>query len=123
MTDISFISLYVTNIAKSIEFYKGILGAVPVFHRPGFALFALPGGLQLGLWQTATVDPEAEMTGGGAEYAIALTDANTLRTHYGTARTDGLTIVQSPTEMNFGLTYVIEDPDRHRIRYYVPAKA
>ncbi len=123
MQSISFINLYVKNIGKSLEFYKAILELDPVAQQPGFAMFVLPGGLKLGLWQTATVEPEAEVTGGGGEYCIALPDADSLDSHFAAAREAGLHVTQSPTQMSFGLTYVVEDPDRHRIRYYVPAAA
>ena len=121
MTAPNFLALYVKNLSKSTEFYKKLFEMEPAAQRPGFVLFALPNGLQFGLWLTGTVEPEAEITGGGAEYGIALPDDAGLRQSFETSRAHGLTVIQSPTEMNFGLTYVVEDPDRHRIRYYVPA--
>ena len=121
MTTFNFLALYVKDLPKSTEFYKKLFDLDPAAQRPGFAMFALPNGLQFGLWLTGTVDPEAEITGGGAEYGIPLPDADALRQSYETSRSQGLTVIQAPTEMNFGLTYVVEDPDRHRIRYFVPA--
>ncbi len=122
MAAIDFLALYVKNLPISVEFYKDLLGLEPVAQRPGFAQFALPNGLNLGLWLAGTVEPEAEIAGGGAEYGIPLPNAETLRASHDTARNKGISIVQPPTEMNFGLTYVIEDPDRHRLRYIVPAR-
>jgi len=121
MTTLNFLALYVKDLPKSTEFYKKLFGFDPVAQRPGFAMFALPNGVQFGLWLAGTVDPEAEVTGGGAEYGIPIANADALRQSYEMSRSGGLTVIQSPTEMNFGLTYVVEDPDRHRIRYFVPA--
>ncbi|MBU1175509.1 MAG: VOC family protein [Alphaproteobacteria bacterium] len=117
----SFLILYVKNLHKSIEFYKRVLGMSPADQAPGFAMFVLPNGLKFALWLAGTVDPEVETGGGGAEYGIALPAKSDLAASYDAARADALNVIQPPTEMAFGLTYVVEDPDRHRIRYYVPA--
>ena len=34
----------------------------------------------------------------------------------------GLKVVQEPTEMDFGFTFVVEDPDGHRLRPFVLAE-
>lgn len=119
----SFFILYVKDIHKSVDFYEKLFGAPPVDNRPGFSLFVWPNGQKFGLWLTGTVEPEAEMTGGGGEYCIALPNEASLRESFEAAEANGLAIAQTPTQMGFGLTYVVEDPDRHRIRYYVPAAA
>lgn len=118
-----FLILYVKDLPKSIEFYKTLLGISPVNQSPGFAMFVLPNGLKFGLWLTGTVEPEVEITGGGAEYCIALPSESGLRESFDASRSAGLAIAQSPAQMSFGLTYVVEDPDRHRIRYYVSQAA
>ena len=120
----SLLILYVKDLHKSVEFYKQVLGVEPVNQTPGFAMYVLANGLQFGLWLTGTVDPEVETNGGGgAEYGIALADAEALGASFDAARAGNLNVLQPPTEMSFGLTYVVEDPDHHRIRYYVPAAA
>ena len=121
MPDPSFFVLYVKDIRKSTEFYKNIFSLEPAIQTPGFAMFILPDGKRYGLWATAIVQPEAETTGGGAEYCFDLPDAASLKKSYDAACSAGLVVIQVPIEMGFGLTYVIEDPDHHRIRYVVPA--
>ena len=121
MSTPNFLILYVKDLPKSVEFYKTLLDLSPANQSPGFALFVLPNGLQFGLWLAGTVDPEAESGGGGAELCIPLADAAGLDQAHETSKALGHTIIQTPREMSFGLTYVVEDPDRHRIRYYVPA--
>ena len=34
----------------------------------------------------------------------------------------GLTILQAPTDMDFGFTFTAEDPDGHRLRPFVRAE-
>jgi predicted enzyme related to lactoylglutathione lyase len=36
-------------------------------------------------------------------------------------RKRGLTIAQAPTSMDFGRTFVVLDPDGHRLRVFTPA--
>ena len=123
MSTPDFLALYVKDLPKSTDFYKKLFGLDPAAQRPGFTVFALPNGFMFSLWLTGTVEPEAEITGGGAEYGIKIDDEAALRASYESSKSGGLTVIQTPTQMNFGLTYVVEDPDRHRIRYYVPAAA
>ena len=121
MSNPDFLILYVKDLPKSIEFYKSTFAQEPVNQSPGFAMFVLPNGLKFGLWLAGTAEPEVETAGGGAEYGIPLADAGGLNQAHEASLTLGHKIIQNPTEMSFGLTYVVEDPDRHRIRYYVPA--
>ncbi len=45
------IFLYVTDAEASARFYSKLLEAEPVAAQPGFAMFLLPGGIALGLWE------------------------------------------------------------------------
>ena len=64
-------------------------------------------------------DPVAS-TAGGSEIAFAVADdAEITRLHAWKKR--GLTIIQAPTKMNFGYTFVALDPDGNRIRAFAPA--
>jgi predicted enzyme related to lactoylglutathione lyase len=39
---------------------------------------------------------------------------------YAQWRAKGLPILQAPTDMDFGRTFVALDPDRHRLRVFAP---
>ena len=115
----NFVILYVDNPPRSAAFYKDLLGRAPVESSPTFALFVLDG-MKLGLWSRHTVEPATRATGGGNELCFAVD---------GNARVDQLfadwggrklTVAQTPVEMDFGYTFVVLDPDQHRLRVFAP---
>jgi catechol 2,3-dioxygenase-like lactoylglutathione lyase family enzyme len=118
--DPSFILLYVESATASAAFYGDLLGRPPVESSPGFAMFALASGVKFGLWTRRTVEPAATGAGGG-EIAFAVADADTLQALHTDWVRRGLPIVQPPTDMDFGRTFVALDPDGHRLRVFVPA--
>jgi catechol 2,3-dioxygenase-like lactoylglutathione lyase family enzyme len=117
MADPNFILLYVANPAASARFYAGLLGHEPVEASPTFAMFALSSGVMLGLWGRDGVEPGATPPGGG-ELAFAVPDIAPVHAEW-LAR--GLPILQSPTDMDFGRTFLAADPDGHRLRVFTPA--
>jgi catechol 2,3-dioxygenase-like lactoylglutathione lyase family enzyme len=122
MPDPNFLVLYVDDPAASAAFYRDLLGREPVEASPTFVMFALDGGPMLGLWSRRTVEPAAAAGGGGAELAVAVADGAVDATFADwTGR--GITIVQRPTTMDFGRTFVALDPDGHRLRVFAPADA
>ena len=116
MTDPSFILLYVANPDHSAAFYTDLLGHPPVEASPTFAMFRLASGVMLGLWGRDGVAPLAGTPGGG-ELAFAIPDVDATHADWA-AR--GLTILQPPTEMDFGRTFLAADPDGHRLRVLAP---
>lgn len=118
MPDLGLVILYVADPPASAAFYAGLLGQDPAETSPGFAMFALPSGVGLGLWSRRTVEPAAAAGGGGAEIAFTAEDVDAVHADW-TAR--GLTIAQAPTDMDFGRTFVALDPDGHRLRVFAPA--
>lgn len=110
--------LYVANTAVSAAFYADLLDRQPVDTSPGFALFVFPSGLKLGLWAKHTVVPTVIAPPGGSEVVLPVaSNAEVDATHVDwSAR--GITILQAPTTMDFGRTFVASDPDGHRLRVY-----
>ncbi len=109
---------YVSDPAASSAFYERQLGGPPVQSSPGFVLFALESGMQLGLWKLQAVEPAPRHGAGSAELALVVeTDAEVDAWH-ARWRTDGLPVLQSPTRMGFGYTCVAADPDGHRLRVF-----
>ena len=122
MSDPSFVILYVDAPERSARFYADLLGAPVLESSPTFAMLPLRPGIMLGLWSRHTVEPPPGMSrdaacGGGAE--IALTDSDVDAVHTDWVRR-GLTIIQPPTEMDFGRSFVAIDPDGHRLRVLAP---
>jgi catechol 2,3-dioxygenase-like lactoylglutathione lyase family enzyme len=120
LPDPNFILLYVKNPAASAAFYGDLLGRPPVESSPSFAMFALASGVMLGLWARHTVEPAAT-AGGGGEIAFAVADADTVHALHDDWVGRGLTVIQPPTDMDFGRTFAALDPDGHRLRVFVPA--
>lgn len=110
--------LYVDSPATSANFYSRLLGKPPVELNPTFALFILDNGVKLGLWSRHTVQPAATATGGGGEVGFALADTAAVRVLHDQWVERGAPILQSPTAVDFGYTFVAQDPDGHRLRAF-----
>jgi predicted enzyme related to lactoylglutathione lyase len=122
MADLNSVILYVKSPIDSAAFYADLLGKAPVEASPGFAMFALNAGMMLGLWAAHTVEPAATAAG-GAEIAFAVESNDVVESMHTAWRAKGLTIVQAPTAMDFGFTFVALDPDGHRMRAFAPSAA
>ncbi len=112
--------LYVDDPEASGRFYAALLGRAPVEAGPTFVLFAFEGGLRLGLWSRHAVVPAATAGGGGTEIAVTVADDAALGATHAAWVERGLPILQPPTEMDFGRTFVAVDPDGHRLRVFRP---
>ena len=114
--------LYVESTTVSADFYTQLLGRPPIEVSPGFALFVLASGVTFGMWAKHAVEPTAVLKGGGAEMALSLDNNDEVDTYYAIWKQRGIKIVQSPTKMDFGYTFVAQDPDEHRIRVFAPSQ-
>lgn len=121
MSDVSFILLYVANVARSAAFYSKLLEKPVVEASPGFAMIPVAPGLMLGLWRRDQVEPKAGVPGGG-EIAVVLPDDAAVDAAYAHWTGQGVEIAQKPARMDFGYTFVGLDPDGHRVRAFSPAK-
>lgn len=119
MSDPNFILLYVASPERSATFYAELLGKQPVEASPGFAMFALDSGVMLGLWLASGVEPKATAPG-GSELAFAVANDDDVSGRHRDWSARGLPIVQAPTKMDFGYTFVALDPDGHRLRVFAP---
>ena len=113
-----FILLYVRDPAASAAFYGDLLGRPPVERSPTFALFELVPELMLGLWRRDGVEPAAPAAIGGTEIAFTTADVDAAHADWSGR---GLTVIQPPTDHDFGRSFVVLDPDGHRLRVFTPA--
>ena len=120
MSDVSFILVYVDDVAASEAFYTSILGRGAIDSSPTFAMLPAAPGLMLGLWKRGGVQPPASVAGGG-EIAFTAADEAEVDALYAKWRTLGVKIVQAATTMDFGYTFVGIDPDGTRLRVFTPA--
>ncbi|ABC28855.1 Lactoylglutathione lyase [Hahella chejuensis KCTC 2396] len=122
MKEPTYIILYVSDMPVSMAFYTNILGKAPVESSPGFSLFVLESGWKLGLWTKQEVKPAADMTGGGAEIGLMLDSQEAVDTALDYMSAMQAKVIQAPTQMDFGYTFVVLDPDEHRIRVFCPSE-
>jgi catechol 2,3-dioxygenase-like lactoylglutathione lyase family enzyme len=123
MSHPNFIILYVSSPTTSAAFYERLLGQPAVEASPTFAMFALKSGVMLGLWARHTVAPAATGSPGAMEVAFAVESDDAVRTLHQTWTNLELPILQEPTAMDFGFTFVATDPDGHRLRVFAPGAA
>ena len=119
MRTLNYILLAVADPARSATFYSSILGIAPVENSPTFVLYVLPNGLKIGLWLTDEVAPAAKPAG-GVELSFTEDSRDAVLATYA-AWKDLAKVVQEPTDMDFGFTFVVEDLDGHRLRPFVLA--
>lgn len=112
----NYLLLYVDNVPRSRDFYAGLLGQAPVEDSPTFALWVLSSGVRIGLWDKRGVLPAANAGAGGFELGFPVeSDADVDRCAREWAA-QGISIIQQPTDMDFGRTFTAVDPDGHRLR-------
>ena len=114
--------LYVADPLKSADLYETILGIAPVDREPTFSMFLLPNGRMLGLWLKEDVEPKAN-SAGGAELGFTEQSREAVDARIAAFKAAGLTILQPPTDMDFGYTFTAADPDGHRLRVSFSAAA
>ena len=123
MPEFSFILLHVADHDASAAFYSQVLGLPVVERKDDFAMLPLRDGVMLGLWANATVEPASSGRTGASEVAFTLADAAAVEAIHADWRARGLTILQPPTAMVFGTTFLALDPDGHRLRVFAPPAA
>ena len=120
MRTLNYILLAVTNPAMSSKFYAELLGIEPVENSPTFVLFVLPNGVKLGLWLTTEIAP-APKAAGGVEITFSEDNRAAVQASYDDWSRKA-NILQEPVDLDFGFTFVAEDPDGHRLRVFTSAE-
>ena len=117
---LNLIVLYVEDPKASAAFYADFLGLEPEALSDGFSSLTTATGLTLGLWRKATAHPPAEGGPGSAEIGIMAAGEGSVEALYHRVQADGLNILEPLMSAVFGPTFVITDPDGHRIRICQP---
>ena len=119
MSDVSFVLLFVENVARSAEFYARLLEKPVIEASPTFAMLPAGSNLMLGLWRRDGVEPP-DGAPGGSEIELTFADAAAVEAAHARWAASDIRIVQKPTRMDFGYTFVALDPDGHRVRAFAP---
>jgi predicted enzyme related to lactoylglutathione lyase len=120
MPEFKFVLLYVDSPAVSAAFYADLLAKPAIEQSPTFAMFALGSDVMLGLWSRHGVEPAAHAPAGSGEVAFVVGDKAAVDATHADWRGRGVRMLQPPTEMDFGRTFVALDPDGHRLRVFAP---
>ncbi|TDR80259.1 VOC family protein [Paludibacterium purpuratum] len=121
MTMPSHVLLYVDDLAASTAFYTEVLGEAPVSATASFVLFEQEEGVRLGLWARECVEPASTIAGGGAELVIVLDDEDAVDSrHDELQHQERCIVIQPPLETEYGRSFVLLDPDGHRVRIMMP---
>jgi catechol 2,3-dioxygenase-like lactoylglutathione lyase family enzyme len=118
MRTLNYLLLAVRDPLKSAELYSKLLDREPVEKAPSFVLYVLPTGLKIGLWLADEMEPKPNAAG-GIEISFSEESKDAVRATFEEWSKLGLKVVQAPTEMDFGFTFVVEDLDGHRLRPFV----
>jgi len=122
MRTLNNVLLSVRDPRASAALYSKLLGCEPVESSPGFVLYVLPTGLKIGLWISHEIKPTPKPAG-GVELSFSEPSREAVLRTYEEWTGLGLNVLQEPTDMDFGFTFVVEDPDGHRLRPFVLAEA
>ncbi|MDG3575593.1 VOC family protein [Rhizobium sp. YJ-22] len=114
--------LYVKDPAASARFYRKLLGREPAVAAPNFVAFPLDGEFTLGLWRQEKVEPPTAGGEARSEVAFMIPGDNAIAKTFEDWKAAGHEILQPLTVMDFGPTFVIADPDGHRLRVCEPDK-
>ncbi len=114
------ILLYVDNPLASATLYSDLFGKEPTDIHPTFVSFTLESDLMVGLWSKHTAQPTALTTGGGGELCFSAADEQTVNLMYQQWTHKGCRVAQKPIMLDFGYTFVVLDPDGHRLRVFHP---
>lgn len=110
--------LYVDSPELSAVFYSELLAIRPVEQSSTFVLFILQSGLKLALWSKHTVIPSPTASGGGFELSMRVNSVSQVNELYEKWRVIAPKILMEPAQLDFGWSFVIADPDGHRLRVY-----
>jgi catechol 2,3-dioxygenase-like lactoylglutathione lyase family enzyme len=121
MHTLDYLLLAVKDPQRSAKLYDQLFGVAPVENSPNFVLYVLPTGFKVGLWSARDVKPTPKPAG-GVELSFSLPDEASVRQTFAAWTALGLEVVQEPTRMDFGFTFVVADPDGHRLRPFVLAE-
>ena len=113
--------LYVAEPEASASFYAHLFGHEPVESSPTFCMLPLGSGAMLGLWARDGVRPSPDVAPGGSELAYTVDNSSAVDRLHAEWTGQGITILERPTDHDFGRSFVAADLDGHRLRVFAPS--
>ena len=117
LTRIGIVMFGVASVARSIAFYRDLLGLKLQTEFPGFAFFEV-GGVTL-----VVSEPLAKALGAGPGDAEVIFPVEDVRAAYEALRTRGLVFSQEPRNVSGPMWAAnFADPDGHRLSIFGPER-
>jgi len=121
LTNIMYVTIYVTDQERALEFYTDGLGLVKRIDFPGpdgrFLTVGVPDSpVQIILWSHAAAAGQPVDVGGHATPGPLILESDDLRKDFEILRRRGVVFVQpEPEDYPFGIRIEAEDPDGNRV--------
>lgn len=116
MTASQLLVLYVENLANSLDFYTRARNARVLESSPQFAMLESPDSGRFALWNRAAVVPPVDVTSGAMELVFMVDSPAMVDSLYSSWKAQGARVLQEPTALEFGYSFMVLDPDGHRLR-------
>jgi catechol 2,3-dioxygenase-like lactoylglutathione lyase family enzyme len=112
---------YVSDIAKSSDFYSGLFGLKPSVASPFYAMYKFDSGFEFAIYDRHKLQPPAGPMCASAELGFTVANRAALDALYQQWLARGIGIIMEPTKMYFGgIHFMAVDPDGHRLRVATP---
>ena len=124
MLEPNIIVLYVNNLAASSQFYQNLLKMQPHEASATFHMFKLSNGMGVGLKARYVVEPPAnDNSSRDGELAFIVNNNTEVDELFSEWQSKEINMLQLPTILTFGYTFVALDPDGNRLRVVSIRKA
>jgi catechol 2,3-dioxygenase-like lactoylglutathione lyase family enzyme len=122
MITIDSLVLYVSDIKLSEAFYRQLFQCEAAQLSPTFVSMKCAHDVSIALKQNTALTPPSCITGGGSEISIMQPSQEALLALYDTWKLLDIEFAQVPQAEGYGASFVVLDPDRHRIRVFTSDK-
>ncbi|MFD2176515.1 VOC family protein [Veronia pacifica] len=119
MLELDSLVLYVSNLSTSVLFYRNILACEEQALSPTFVSFPISPSFNIELKEIENGDERRILT--LSELSLKVSDVASLKRMLKRWLAAGGELTQPITQAVYGSTFVIADPDGHRIRLWCPA--
>lgn len=112
----NYIVYYVENPTKSGQFYAELFDGVHHNASDNYSIVQLKNGIKLGFWSKKNVVPTTDGIPGSTELFVTVNNKDDVDKCYALWKQRQIDIIQEPTDVGFGYTFVGCCPEGHRLR-------
>ncbi|PCK32431.1 glyoxalase [Pseudoalteromonas piscicida] len=119
MITVDSLVLYVSDIKLSAAFYGLLFQCETAQLSPTFVSLKCASNVSIALKQNTALTPPSSITGGGTEISVLQPSQEAFLALYDTWNSIDIEFAQAPQSEVYGMSFVVLDPDKHRIRVFV----